>query len=126
MRKETLSVKYLRTNPMLRGNDNGLKIRWAVRGPCRFESGHRHSNFTAKNFTDGSAGRTALFFIPVILGTSRQGRRSEAAANFVFAEMQKRAGIETQLIDIRELPLRLDDAGEQMKDREFFRYRATR
>jgi len=58
-------------------------------------------------------------FIPVILGTSRQGRRSEAAANFVFAEVQKRAGIETQLIDIRELPLRLDDAGEQIKDANF-------
>ena len=58
-------------------------------------------------------------FIPLILGTSRQGRRSEAAANFVFAEMQKRTEIETQLIDIRELPLRLDDAGEQIKDANF-------
>src|SRR5882724_1854397 len=25
------------------GRRNGLKIRWAVNGPCRFESGHRHS-----------------------------------------------------------------------------------
>src|SRR5438477_13095762 len=24
------------------GRRNGLKIRWAVTGPCRFESGHRH------------------------------------------------------------------------------------
>jgi hypothetical protein len=24
------------------GRRNGLKIRWAVKGPCRFESGHRH------------------------------------------------------------------------------------
>jgi hypothetical protein len=23
------------------GRRNGLKIRWAVKGPCRFESGHR-------------------------------------------------------------------------------------
>ena len=23
------------------GRRNGLKIRWAVTGPCRFESGHR-------------------------------------------------------------------------------------
>jgi hypothetical protein len=29
--------------PMWRnGRRNGLKIRWAVIGPCRFESGHRH------------------------------------------------------------------------------------
>jgi hypothetical protein len=28
--------------PMWRnGRRNGLKIRWAVNGPCRFESGHR-------------------------------------------------------------------------------------
>ena len=28
--------------PMWRnGRRNGLKIRWAVIGPCRFESGHR-------------------------------------------------------------------------------------
>ncbi len=28
--------------PMWRnGRRNGLKIRWAVKGPCRFESGHR-------------------------------------------------------------------------------------
>ena len=25
------------------GRHNGLKIRWAVKGPCRFESGHRQS-----------------------------------------------------------------------------------
>ena len=29
--------------PMWRnGRRNGLKIRWAFKGPCRFESGHRH------------------------------------------------------------------------------------
>jgi NAD(P)H-dependent FMN reductase len=58
-------------------------------------------------------------FIPVMLGTARQGRRSEHVANFVFAEVQKRAGVETQLIDVRELPLKLDDAGEQIKDPNF-------
>ena len=64
-------------------------------------------------------GDARALFIPVILGTSRQGRRSEQVANFVFAEAQKRAGVETELIDIRELPLRLDDAGEQIKDPKF-------
>ncbi len=27
------------------GRRNGLKIRWAFKGPCRFESGHRHFRF---------------------------------------------------------------------------------
>jgi NAD(P)H-dependent FMN reductase len=58
-------------------------------------------------------------FIPVILGTVRQGRQSEHVAQFVFTEVKKRQEIETELVDIRSLPLKLDDAGEQMKDPVF-------
>lgn len=58
-------------------------------------------------------------FIPIILGTARQGRESEHVAQFVFEQTKKRAGVETQLLDVRELPMRLDDAGEQMKDPKF-------
>src|SRR5437762_14304560 len=58
-------------------------------------------------------------FIPVILGTARQGRQSENVARFVFAQTKKRVNVETELIDVRELPMRLDDAGEQMKDAAF-------
>ena len=58
-------------------------------------------------------------FIPVILGTARQGRKSEHAARFVFEQAKKRAGIETEFIDVRKLPMRLDDAGEEMKDAAF-------
>jgi NAD(P)H-dependent FMN reductase len=58
-------------------------------------------------------------FIPVILGTARKGRASENVAKFVFGEVQKREGVETELIDIRELALPTDDAGEQIKDAKF-------
>jgi NAD(P)H-dependent FMN reductase len=58
-------------------------------------------------------------FLPILLGTARQGRESEYAAQFVFAQTKKRAGVETELIDVRALPMRLDDAGEQMKDPAF-------
>ena len=58
-------------------------------------------------------------FIPVILGTARQGRKSEHAARFVFEQTKKRAGIETEFINVRKLPMRLDDAGENMKDPAF-------
>jgi NAD(P)H-dependent FMN reductase len=58
-------------------------------------------------------------FIPVILGTTRQGRQSEHVARFVFEQTKKRVDVETELIDVRELPMRLDDAGEQMKDPAF-------
>ena len=58
-------------------------------------------------------------FIPLILGTAREGRQSENVARFVFEQTKKRADVETELIDVRELPMKLDDAGEQMKDQKF-------
>src|SRR3954471_13571369 len=62
---------------------------------------------------------TDSLFIPLILGTPRQGRESEHVARFVFEQTKKRAGVETELIDVRTLPMKLDDAGEQMKDPKF-------
>ena len=58
-------------------------------------------------------------FIPVILGTTRKGRASENVAKFVFGEVQKREGVETELIDICNLDLPTDDAGEAIKDPKF-------
>jgi NAD(P)H-dependent FMN reductase len=58
-------------------------------------------------------------FVPIILGTARQGRRTEHAARFVFEQTKKRTEIETELIDVCKLPMKLDDAGEQMKDPKF-------
>jgi NAD(P)H-dependent FMN reductase len=58
-------------------------------------------------------------FIPVILGTVRKGRMSEHAARLMHEEVTKRPGVETELIDIRRLPLPVDDAGEAIKDKEY-------
>lgn len=58
-------------------------------------------------------------FIPVILGTSRQGRASEHVARFVHAEVKKRVSVETELFDVRELPFTTQDAGEGIKDARF-------
>lgn len=62
---------------------------------------------------------TRPLFIPVILGTPRQGRISEHVARFVIGEVAKRDGVETELIDIRELKLSIADAGEAVKDERF-------
>jgi hypothetical protein len=41
-RRSHKTLKLATQAPMWRnGRRNGLKIRWAVKGPCRFESGHR-------------------------------------------------------------------------------------
>jgi NAD(P)H-dependent FMN reductase len=62
---------------------------------------------------------TRPVFLPVIIGTPRQGRLTEPAANFVFGEVSKRSDIKTELIDIRKIPIRMDDAGEALKDSQF-------
>jgi NAD(P)H-dependent FMN reductase len=62
---------------------------------------------------------TRPVFLPVIIGTPRQGRLTEPAANFVFGEISKRSDIQTELIDIRKIAIRMDDVGEALKDSHF-------
>jgi len=58
-------------------------------------------------------------FIPVILGTARMGRMSLHAAQLVTVELGKCLGVETDLIDIANLPLPTNDAGEAIKHPDF-------
>ncbi len=58
-------------------------------------------------------------FIPVILGTTRQGRQSEWVANFIVDQVRKQENIETELIDIRTVAIPINDAGETIKDPTF-------
>ncbi|HEX8687529.1 MAG TPA: NAD(P)H-dependent oxidoreductase [Pyrinomonadaceae bacterium] len=62
---------------------------------------------------------TRPLFIPVILGTARQGRMSEHVARFVHEELRKRAGVETELIDVRELNIPPTDEGGGARDERF-------
>src|SRR5215471_11396729 len=57
--------------------------------------------------------------IPVILGTTRKGRMSSHAAQFIFEEVRNRDDVVTELIDIAKLNLVVDDAGEAIKDPRF-------
>jgi NAD(P)H-dependent FMN reductase len=58
-------------------------------------------------------------FIPVILGTTRMGRMSSHAARLVTEALGKRSGIETDLIDLGQLSLPTNDAGEAIKQVDF-------
>jgi len=60
-----------------------------------------------------------ILYLPIILGTARQGRRSENPARLVLDEAKKRAGIEAELLDVRDIPMRFDDAGSGMLDPKF-------
>ena len=54
--------------------------------------------------------------IPVILGTAREGRRSEHAARFVLSELEKRAGVTTEMVDVRQLKFDLRGPNEETRD----------
>lgn len=58
-------------------------------------------------------------FFPVILGTPRQGRQSEYVAKFIIESLHQRSDITTELIDVRTVPISLNDAGESLKDPGF-------
>jgi NAD(P)H-dependent FMN reductase len=57
--------------------------------------------------------------IPVILGTTRKGRLSFNVAQWIVGQIEKRQGVITELIDIANLSLPVDDAGEHVKDARF-------
>jgi NAD(P)H-dependent FMN reductase len=63
--------------------------------------------------------KTRPLSIPVILGTTRKGRMSTHAACFMVEQIRKRGTIATELIDISELPMPTNDAGEDIKDSGF-------
>jgi NAD(P)H-dependent FMN reductase len=69
--------------------------------------------------TEASMAPDRPLFVPVILGTPRRGRMSEHAAELMRAVIAKRAGVETELVDVAELPVPVDDAGEAVKDEGF-------
>jgi NAD(P)H-dependent FMN reductase len=58
-------------------------------------------------------------FLPVILGTPRQERWSQPVAEFVTAQLALWPGVETMLVDVRDLPLPVTGAGEDIKDPAF-------
>jgi len=62
---------------------------------------------------------TAPLFLPVILGTPRQERWSQPVAEFVTAQLALCPDVETMLVDIRDLPLPVTGAGEDIKDPAF-------
>ena len=55
-------------------------------------------------------------FLPIILGTPRKNRESEAVARWVFSKMQERPEIEAQFFDVRDFELPRDGYGPEIKD----------
>jgi NAD(P)H-dependent FMN reductase len=59
-------------------------------------------------------------FIPIILGTARQGRRSEQVAEFVLEELRKQQSVETELVDVKDYRIAAtDDTQEQPQSKRF-------
>lgn len=59
-------------------------------------------------------------FIPILLGTAREGRQSEKVANFVFEQAKAYGKFETKLIDVRDfLNIAKTQAMEEKKTGEW-------
>lgn len=58
---------------------------------------------------------TEKLFIPVILGTNREGRYSEFVATFIFHELQK-LGVESKIIDVKNYKVAFDGAPAEPSD----------
>jgi len=50
-------------------------------------------------------------FLPILLGTNRQGRESEAVAKWLSEKMSEREDVETKFFDVRDFDLPQDDYG---------------
>lgn len=53
-------------------------------------------------------------FIPLLLGTNRKERASEAVAKWVYSQMLEREEIETHFFDVRDFALPTDDYGMEI------------
>ena len=63
---------------------------------------------------------TKSLFIPIILGSAREGRQSEKAAKFVLEEAKLYGKFETELIDVRDFGLlKTDDTKTSEKAKKF-------
>lgn len=55
-------------------------------------------------------------FIPILLGTIRQGRESERVANYLLKRVEAHPEIETKLFDPRNLNFPMNDEGQELKN----------
>jgi NAD(P)H-dependent FMN reductase len=55
-------------------------------------------------------------FLPILLGTVRQGRQSEKVARLLLERAQAHLEIETQLFDPREMKFPMTDEGQSLKN----------
>jgi NAD(P)H-dependent FMN reductase len=54
--------------------------------------------------------------IPVVLGTNREGRKSEYAAKFIMKKIKERDDMESKLFDVRDFEMPKDAYGQSLKD----------
>ena len=58
-------------------------------------------------------------FIPVLLGTTREGRKSEVVAKYIKSVVESRDGVMTELVDPRDLELSGDGNNEGTNDPKY-------
>ena len=59
---------------------------------------------------------TDKLYIPILLGTTREGRYSEHVAEMIIDHAKDRDGLILELFDVREFSFPLDDEGQGIKE----------
>ena len=57
-----------------------------------------------------------MFYVPIILGSTRRGRQSPKVAKFVLRGLQKQPQVETELIDLAELNFPIMEERLRLRD----------
>lgn len=60
---------------------------------------------------------TKKLYIPILLGTTREGRYSEHVAKMIIEHARDRESLELELFDVRDFNFPLDDEGQGIKDK---------
>lgn len=64
-------------------------------------------------------------YIPIILGTAREGRQSEKVAKFILQETKK-FGLETEIIDVRDFRIEATDNTQESAIAKIFSKKITK
>ena len=69
-------------------------------------------------FTPLSVGASErfVFYIPIILGSTRRGRQSAKVARFVHGQLAAKPGVETELLDLLEFSFPIMEERLRMRD----------
>lgn len=67
-----------------------------------------------------------MLYIPIILGTSHEGRQSEKAARYMLEQISRNKKVESELLDVRDYYIQATDNSEEIEPALRWKEKVTR